>query len=157
MDKKLYRSRTDRIIGGVAGGLGKYFDIDPVILRILFVFITFVSGGAFILFYLIAWVIIPEEGTIINGSASHKAKESKVGSDYKVNGTAADEPETKSHKSHVEPKQDGRISGGLILIVIGAIFLIQNFTRINVWATYWPIILIAIGIGLLVRQNDRKE
>jgi len=56
--KRLYRSKKDKIIGGVCGGIGKYFNIDPVLIRILWLFFIFV-GGAGILAYIIAWVVIP--------------------------------------------------------------------------------------------------
>lgn len=56
---RLYRSRNDRIIAGICGGLGQYFNIDPVIIRILWVILSF-SGGGF-LAYLICIFVIPEE------------------------------------------------------------------------------------------------
>jgi len=58
----LRRSRTDRVGAGVAGGLGAYFDVDPVIFRVLFATSAF-FGGAGVLAYLLAWGAIPEEGT----------------------------------------------------------------------------------------------
>lgn len=58
--KRLYRSRTDRKIAGVCGGLAKYFNIDPVIVRLFWV-ILFFLGGAGIFVYLIAWIVIPLE------------------------------------------------------------------------------------------------
>ena len=58
--KRLYRSRNDRILGGVCSGLAHYFEIDPVITRLLWVLLTFAMGFG-ILAYLIAWIIIPEE------------------------------------------------------------------------------------------------
>lgn len=56
---KLYRSTTDRKIGGVCGGLAKYFSIDPTIIRLLFVLGLLLVGGTFWA-YLIMWIIIPE-------------------------------------------------------------------------------------------------
>ncbi len=60
MAKKLYRSRTDRRIWGVAGGLAKYFDIDPTIVRVIFVASIFV-GTLGIWVYLIMALIVPLE------------------------------------------------------------------------------------------------
>ena len=48
------------MIGGVCAGLANYFDMDPTIMRILFVVIAF-AGGASLLAYLIMWIIVPEE------------------------------------------------------------------------------------------------
>ena len=58
--KKLYRSRTDRMICGVCGGIGEYFNIDATIVRLLFVLLG-VTGGTGILAYFIAAIIIPDE------------------------------------------------------------------------------------------------
>jgi phage shock protein C len=58
--KRLYRSRHDRMIGGLCGGLGEYFGIDPTVVRLLFVLAALV-GGHGILAYLILLVIVPLE------------------------------------------------------------------------------------------------
>jgi phage shock protein C len=60
--KRLTRSK-DKMVAGVCAGLANYVNIDPTIMRILFVFIAFV-GGASILAYLIMWIVMPEEKTI---------------------------------------------------------------------------------------------
>lgn len=61
-DQPLRRSRTDKMIAGVLGGLGKHYDIDPVKLRIIYVLVSLFSA-AFpgILLYLILWILIPRE------------------------------------------------------------------------------------------------
>lgn len=65
MQKKLYRSREHRVISGVLGGLGEYFDVDPVILRLLYLLITIATGGVpGIIAYLVAIFIVPEASTI---------------------------------------------------------------------------------------------
>ncbi len=58
--KKLYRSRTDRKIAGVCGGLGEYFGIDPTLMRLLFVLGLLFVGGT-LLAYIILMIVIPEE------------------------------------------------------------------------------------------------
>lgn len=58
--KRLYRSRNEKIIAGVCGGVAEYFNIDPVIVRIIWVVISLMWGFG-ILAYLIAWIIIPKK------------------------------------------------------------------------------------------------
>ena len=58
--KRLFRSRKDRILGGVCGGLGNYLNIDPVLVRVVWA-ILFFAAGAGLLAYILAWIIIPEE------------------------------------------------------------------------------------------------
>lgn len=61
-DEKLKRSADDRMLAGVAGGLAEYLDIDPVLVRILFVIIALLGGGfAGILIYVVLWIIMPEQ------------------------------------------------------------------------------------------------
>jgi len=58
--KKLYRSRDERMIAGICGGLSEYFNIDPVIVRILFVFFA-LMGGPGLIVYIIMLIVVPEE------------------------------------------------------------------------------------------------
>ena len=58
--KKLFRSRSNRVIGGVCGGLAEYLNIDPTVLRVITALLTFVMGMS-LWVYLLAWLIIPEE------------------------------------------------------------------------------------------------
>src|SRR5437763_14459241 len=59
--RRLTRSRDDRVMAGVCGGLGRYFDIDPVIFRIGFA-VLLLAGGSSILLYAAAWILLPEDG-----------------------------------------------------------------------------------------------
>ena len=60
--QKLYRSRENRMVGGVCGGLGEYFDIDPTLVRVLFVFGAFLGiPGALLLVYLVMLILVPQE------------------------------------------------------------------------------------------------
>lgn len=58
--KRLYRSKNDRVLGGVCAGLGNFFNMDPVLIRVVWA-VSFFAGGVGFLAYLIAWIIIPEE------------------------------------------------------------------------------------------------
>ncbi len=58
--KRLYRSREDRMIAGVCGGLGEYFNVDPTLIRLLFVFGFFATGSGLFWAYLIMMIIVPE-------------------------------------------------------------------------------------------------
>lgn len=58
--RKLYRARSERMLGGVAGGLGEFLSIDPTLIRLLFL-LTLVLGGAGFWAYIVMWVIVPEE------------------------------------------------------------------------------------------------
>lgn len=73
--KKLYRSRKNRIIAGVCGGLGEYFSIDPIVVRIVFVLLLFFNGLGLIL-YLIFLVVVPlKPGADIQINREEKVEE----------------------------------------------------------------------------------
>jgi phage shock protein C len=59
--KKLYRSRTNRWIFGVCGGLAEFFGIDPIVVRLVFIIGALLGFGSFILIYLVMFFVVPEE------------------------------------------------------------------------------------------------
>ena len=61
--KKLYRSNTNKMVAGVCGGIGEYFNVDPTLVRLGFVALSFLAGGG-LLVYILAAIIIPKEGTV---------------------------------------------------------------------------------------------
>lgn len=71
--KKLYRSESDRKIAGICGGLGEYFDVDPVIFRAVFV-VLLIGAGSGLLLYLILWFIIPTESEVKSTTHESNAK-----------------------------------------------------------------------------------
>jgi phage shock protein C len=60
MVKKFYRSRKNRVIAGICGGLAEYFDVDPIIVRLITLILVLSAGGGLIA-YIIAWIVVPEE------------------------------------------------------------------------------------------------
>ena len=59
--KKLYRSRTNRMIGGVCAGIGEYLNLDPTVIRLLFVLLGFATAGTALVAYIIMLLVVPEE------------------------------------------------------------------------------------------------
>ncbi len=60
-NKRLYRSNKNRMIAGICGGLGDYFNIDPTIIRLIFVFGAFITGSGLFWAYLIMMIVVPED------------------------------------------------------------------------------------------------
>ncbi len=138
MNKRLYRSTREKMIGGVCGGMAEYFEIDPVLIRILFVVATFV-GGSGILAYIICWIIIPEQPRVVQAPATPEATPQP--------GTPASQPAvaTNGHR--------GSTVVGIVLIVIGGLFLADNFLPHFHFADFWPVLLIIFGIGILSKST----
>lgn len=61
MKKRLYKSNTEKMINGVCGGVATYFDIDPTLVRLAWVFLTFATGGAGIPAYIVGMIVMPCE------------------------------------------------------------------------------------------------
>lgn len=157
MGKKLYRSTTDKMLGGVAGGLAEYFGIDSTLVRVLFIVIVFLGGGG-IIAYIILWIVVPQKPyELPKNPFNQTPPESGSDSNFSAN-------ENKSDSFSVA---NGGIAGSvpqvngkqfwlaIVLIVIGGLLLLDNiFPRFN-FDFYWPVILIGIGIGLLI--NAKKN
>ncbi len=143
--KRLYRSSRNRVLAGVCGGIGEYVGIDPVIVRIIAVVLVF-WGGSGLLAYVLAAIIIPLEPT---SAASAEA--------------SAATPEAASVQAAPARPGQGLLFAGILLTVLGVMFLLRNlaftfpgfywFHR-YVWHNFWPGLLIALGLFLILRKRD---
>jgi phage shock protein PspC (stress-responsive transcriptional regulator) len=149
MNKKLNRSVKDKVIGGVAGGLAEYFEIDPVLVRVLFVVSLFFHGAGFIA-YIILWIIVPEAAYVFE-TASSGGTSGTMSAETDVK---SDDPAAAYFKSLEEKKSRRNRNIGIVLMVIGTIFLADNFIPRIHFGDFWPIVLIALGVSLLV--NSKK-
>jgi phage shock protein PspC (stress-responsive transcriptional regulator) len=61
--QRLYRSKKERILGGVCAGLSEHLDVDPKVIRLIWAVVTLISFGTGIIVYIVAWIIIPEDDT----------------------------------------------------------------------------------------------
>ncbi|MCK4676850.1 MAG: PspC domain-containing protein [Bacteroidales bacterium] len=147
-ESRLYRSFTNRIIGGVAGGFGEYLNVDPLIIRIIFVVMAFVGGSGLIV-YILLWIFIPEKPD--HSFNTYKKMEQEK---FKVeNQSSAGEK-----KDHSKDYGKGSLIGGIILITLGVLFLIEKFFPRLDFGDLWPIILIVAGILILKNSfsNPKK-
>lgn len=147
MSERLYRARRDRVIGGVAAGLGDYLNLDPVLVRIIFVILTLFHGiGLFI--YIIMWIVVPENPAEQPGQT---AKDDT--GDAEVENPAVEKPPK-------EKSGRGRVIAGVILIAIGFIFLVERFFPYWDFEDFLPFVLIGVGIVLIwnsVRNNKTEK
>ncbi len=183
MTKRLYRSRTDKMIGGVAGGLAEYFDVDPVFIRIAFVLLLFLSGIGFIA-YILLWILVPKTpetaAYAMPPSSAHAygghsrpgaaAAQSTAATDAhiedaeftEVGGAPLGDTQSQSAGFTVtppsidDPVREGsrRRIGGSILIAIGVLFLINNLIPQFDLGDYWPLLFVAGGAWMLWRGSE---
>jgi phage shock protein C len=151
MSKKLYRSNKDKMIGGVAAGLGDYFDIDHTLVRVLFV-VTLFLGGTGVLAYIIMWIIVPEEPIIFNTQETKSENTAETGGESEQKQFDAN-----AYYSALDSQREKRrIFAGAILVILGLMFLADNFIPRIRFGDFWPLILIGIGIGLLLNAKRNK-
>ncbi|MDR2084809.1 MAG: PspC domain-containing protein [Bacteroidales bacterium] len=160
--KKLKRSNTNSVIAGVCGGLGEYFDIDPIIFRIIFVVLFFAGGGGGII-YLILWIFIPRD-TVYYQPGPDKKEDKDSGPKYdKCADTDIPYEEVNSEKQNPQNKKDkndstaGALIAGVVLILIGCMFMMQKFWDINIMRDWWPLILVVAGIIFLFNAINNKS
>jgi phage shock protein C len=154
MNRRLYRSVADRRIGGVAAGTATYFDIDPSISRVLWVLLAIVSGGVFVIVYLVMWAVVPEEPYPVPGGAVPAAPSSGPdGAEHPAEGGAA--PASSPLPANATSGPSGRVILGAILILIGAWFLADEFLPWLSWDLVWPIGLVVIGVLILATALRR--
>lgn len=149
---KLYRSQTDKKIGGVCGGLGHYLGIDSTLIRLFFVLLAF-GEGIGVLLYIILWILMPEEPY-----TSWESAEARHGLAHKeeIADRARSIGEDLQEVLHTPDRQVGLIIGAG-LIILGSIFLLQNLNIPWLWwfdfDILWPLLIIAAGIALLFRHT----
>jgi phage shock protein C len=155
MTKKLYRSSRDRMLGGVAGGLAEYFEIDSTLIRILFV-ITLFIGGTGIIAYILLWIVVPE------APYYHYQQNPSPENITPAEGELQPEKDIETYLNIQEEKKKKRIVfGGIVLILLGLIFLADNFIPRFDASDLFPLLLVAVGVGVLInamkKNNNRSN
>jgi len=141
--KRLFRSRNDKIVAGVCGGIGEYFNVDSVLVRLVWGILFFI-GGAGLLGYIIAWIIIPMR--------------------FDMPGSVMDSEEEK----HVQIKTNytPQLLIGLFLVFIGAVLLIRDWWYLDQiyrdifrfsWKYLFPGLLIGLGIYVIAKGNRSNK
>jgi phage shock protein C len=155
MENRLYRSRTDRMLFGVCGGLGKYLGIDPTIIRIIFVLLAFCGVG--ILAYIVMAFIVPLEeskkttphGIVEENVQDIKETTTKLG--YEIRDTLTDKSEESAEATKLQARRRNAL--GIIIVIVGVICLLgalNIFHWINWWGSIGAVVLIALGVLLIV-------
>ncbi|MEO8437215.1 MAG: PspC domain-containing protein [Chloroflexota bacterium] len=161
MTERLYRSRDDRMLAGVAGGLAETLDVDPSIIRVVWAVLVFLTGGLALLVYIVMAVVVPERpagqevwhpGGAAAGGPTVPTEPVADGGWRAPDGTVVPRAGTASTSPRrARGAGDGARGGlivGLILILIGAFSLVRQLAPAFDLALWWPIV--AIGLGILV-------
>lgn len=143
---KLYRSETDRVLAGVAGGLGEYFHLDPVITRLIFI-VLFLQGIG-VLLYLVLWAVIPTRSKLEKSSQeTFKDNAQEIRSKAE---TWAENFRTQARR------QNSQLWLGIFVIFLGSWLLLTNFGFFSFFhlEKFWPLLLILMGIAILNKREN---
>ena len=162
---RLYRSETDRIIGGVCGGLGEYLHIDPLLVRILFVLFTMLSGLGLLglAAYIIIWILVPtrQEQTLTQEQIMRQNVE-EIGQKARALGQEARNAWRGNRwagGNAAEISNKRKIVIGGLLVLVGLLILLDNLGILwwfNV-GRLWPLLLIALGAVILLNNLKDKR
>ena len=157
--KQLFRSRKDGLIAGVCGGLAEYFNVDPSLVRLIFILAVFL-GGAGLVVYLVAWLIVPEnpeQSPTASFAKNQQMKEEVVGELKRVGSSLAEKFEATVEDGEERPERRSTVFVGIALIVIGAAFFLKNFIPWLDLESLWPVFLIGVGVLLLIGAARREK
>ena len=146
-NRKLRRNPMNRVIGGVCSGLADFFGVDVALMRIAFV-IAFLFASFGFWLYIILWIVLPENGqqTTDNGQQSFGQSQGQ---------SQGQSPQSESVSVSKSESKVKSIFAGAFIILIGLLFLVNNFIPINwVWKL-WPLILVAIGVVMIVTARKK--
>ena len=201
MNRRLYRSRTDSVIGGVAGGVAEYLDVDPSIVRIVWAVLAIVTGGIFFVLYIVMWIVVPEGAQVPGGpyqpgpgavpgwtppagtaagtpaaapqtsdaaampagdttDADATAPVAPAGSGEGTPGWSAHPAAGTGYGAHPRRRGgNGAMIFGLVLVVLGVWFLIDQYVPGIDSDLLWPAALVILGAALLfvsMRRSPEK-
>lgn len=150
MSGRLERSRTNRVIGGVCGGLAEYLDIDATFVRVVMIILAFPFGIG-VLAYFVLLFLMPNPG-----EPAPFFRPSAGGAAAVADPTVAPaaDPSRVSDPLEVDRR---RSSLGLLLVAVGIIFLLGNLGvfRFVEWRVIWPLVLIALGVYFITQRARR--
>jgi len=148
MNRRLYRSRTDTILGGVASGLADYLNADPALVRIAWAILVPLTGGAALIAYIVAWVVVQEEPVAAAG-ATEEATDPVTGASVAPAATTA------PADSRPSDARAGMVVG-IGLVLIGLWFLLREYLPDIDWSLIWPLVVVGIGAAILVTSMRRR-
>lgn len=156
MNRRLYRSRTDTILGGVAAGLANYLNTDPALVRIAWAILVPLTGGAALIAYIVGWIVVPEEP---RGMPMAPPPAAGVPIDPADPNAPASAVDTSATWTEPEPvRSDGRagVVVGIGLVLIGLWFLVREYLPEFNWNLVWPVVIVVIGLFLLFNASRRS-
>lgn len=145
------------MVGGVAAGVADWINADPALVRIAWALLVPLTGGAALLAYIVAWVVIPEAPAApiaAAADAGDAASADRTDPDHPLAAPVSGVPEDKPSAPMDEGRTALLVGGGLILL--GLWFLVREYLPRIDWSFFWPLVLVVIGVLILVGSTRRR-
>ncbi len=161
--RRLHKSRDDRVIFGVAGGIAEYFEVDPVLVRVGFVLFTLAAGSGIWVYLALALILPAEESEAESGREVVKENMERLSEETSEAGERIGKAIEETFEGD-EDDDDGeavrqrrRDGFAFLLITLGAFLLFMNFGLFFWWRwdLFWPVVLIAVGAAFLIGRGRR--
>ena len=149
MKSRLERSNTNRVIGGVCGGIAEYLAVDATLVRVVFVISAFLTAGLGVLAYIVLLVLMPQPGQPAPFTTSTPPTDTTGSSQTAPLSVTPVDPAI-----HAAEAERRRMAFGYVLIALGVAFLLSNagVFRFVQWQFLWPVVLIGVGVLFLVQR-----
>jgi phage shock protein C len=151
---RLYRSRDDRVLTGVAGGLAEALDADPSVIRVVWALLVFLTGGIALVAYVVMAIVVPERpaGVPVHGTPGTGGPAGPSSGASASDGWTVPPPAAPVYHRRRDPadRTRGGLVLGLVLIFIGGLFLLRQFLPFFDLAFWWPVGAIGLGVLLIV-------
>jgi phage shock protein C len=148
MNRRLYRSHTESVLGGVAGGVAEYLDVDPAIVRVLWALLALITGGIFFILYIVMWIVVPY---------GPDTGEAPAGDPATVDGSASPTWNAQPYRRPRNRSAGGSWVFGLILVVVGLYLLGKEYLPDLDLDRLWPLGLVLVGVALLFGALRRRQ
>ena len=164
--RRLYRCRHDRQLAGVASGIAEYLDLDPTVVRVLWILSVFLGGFSILLYVILAFVMPLEPVAAVDGSGAIAGSGETADARATAGGATAATTSAWSVSSSAAPahlhrqRGEGRLglAAGVLLVVFGSIALVGS--ALPGWVAGFalgPALLVALGIALVVVAIGRPS
>ena len=147
------------MLSGVLGGLADYFRVDSVLVRVIFVLIALATGGIGMIAYVVMAAVVPLEGAPPTARPEETIQQNVQDMRDTAESIAGGLKAGLKREPLARPSHREGFIAGVILIVLGILFLLVNFgvLRWLNWDTLWPVVLIVVGLLLMVSMFRRRQ
>jgi phage shock protein C len=172
MDKRLFRNEYEKVVGGVSSGIAEYMEVDVTIIRLLFVLSTIFLVGTGVLVYIVMWIVVPVNNDPAKRFAKFNDYNKGFNNPFEPKASApgwtsplmnADPFKTGSNDTSFRPikknSETGKTVAGLVLLVMGIYFLMNEFNIIPFWfnvSKMWPLVFVAVGVSFILKAKNKN-